>query len=367
MLKIIERENSGYWEDGEYATPLSERMLTAATLINAVALVSLFGVVHFFAAHDGVSAMLSYLPQHPLGIPAVILVVWSAIKRMGRPLVVNCAALVFFIIGFMGYNVPVGLAPGEYDRELRVMTFNVHHGWSGPDKVSETIMQANPDVICLQESERYYPKVSKDLATRRFFSDYEERRVSDLCTMSKYPIKSVGYHILHEKGRSYALATTLDVDGTLVTVINVHFVKTAWLREGRPGFEVSSDFALHSEEVRNIQMRKLVELIYNTHTPVVVAGDFNTPPRGLVYKEIADRLQDAFCAAGWGLGYTFHSKLPLTRIDYVFHDKDISTLSCTEISGRASDHLPVVADLGIDNTAGNSKRMAINSNEKQYD
>lgn len=81
--------------------------------------------------------------------------------------------------------------------------------------------------------------------------------------------------------------------------------------------------------------------------PLIVAGDFNTPPRGEVYRRMSADLTDAFGYAGWGVGYTFRSDVPAMRIDYVFLGNGVRAERCWTPHTEASDHLPLVADVEL--------------------
>jgi endonuclease/exonuclease/phosphatase family metal-dependent hydrolase len=76
-------------------------------------------------------------------------------------------------------------------------------------------------------------------------------------------------------------------------------------------------------------------------------GDFNTPPRGRVYRELTAKFEDGFRTAGYGAGYTYPARRPLMRIDYVFTTAGITVKRCRVIPVQASDHLPVIADIGL--------------------
>ena len=74
-------------------------------------------------------------------------------------------------------------------------------------------------------------------------------------------------------------------------------------------------------------------------------GDFNNPPRGRLYQRLAGCFQDAFRAAGWGLGETYPVGTPLLRIDYLFAGQGVGVSRCWVPNVRASDHRPTVAEV----------------------
>lgn len=80
--------------------------------------------------------------------------------------------------------------------------------------------------------------------------------------------------------------------------------------------------------------------------PLVVAGDFNSPPRGLFYGQISGGLMDAWDAGGRGTGNTFPSRFPLLPIDHVL-TRGARVKNAWVPDVRTSDHRPVVVDLWL--------------------
>jgi endonuclease/exonuclease/phosphatase family metal-dependent hydrolase len=86
-----------------------------------------------------------------------------------------------------------------------------------------------------------------------------------------------------------------------------------------------------------------------TQLPLVVCGDFNALPGSLVYRRLSRALQD--CQSGNLRRGTWPSRLPLLRLDHIFVSpsvrvRDVRTWS-DGLAPRASDHLPLVAELDL--------------------
>ena len=77
----------------------------------------------------------------------------------------------------------------------------------------------------------------------------------------------------------------------------------------------------------------------------MLAGDLNDLPYSYAYTRLAGSLQNAWATVGFGVGNTYHGRLPpLLRIDQQFADARWQVLACrihTEIP--YSDHFPVEA------------------------
>ncbi len=92
-----------------------------------------------------------------------------------------------------------------------------------------------------------------------------------------------------------------------------------------------------------------------TALPVLIVGDFNTPPVSQLYREVWPDFTNAFNAAGFGFGYTAPSirrrrwfdDVPWLRIDHILTDDHWSVLCCRIGHGRGSDHRLIWADVAL--------------------
>jgi endonuclease/exonuclease/phosphatase (EEP) superfamily protein YafD len=88
----------------------------------------------------------------------------------------------------------------------------------------------------------------------------------------------------------------------------------------------------------------------------VLAGDLNATEWSHPYGLISATLVDAFRQVRQGWGNTYRASLwrgrwrlriPVARIDYVFHSPELVTFEARLGPDSGSEHLPVVADLGF--------------------
>jgi endonuclease/exonuclease/phosphatase family metal-dependent hydrolase len=100
------------------------------------------------------------------------------------------------------------------------------------------------------------------------------------------------------------------------------------------------------ERVRHA--RELSDLLAASRQWVIVGGDLNEGPDAPAASWMAERYWDAFATAGTGEGSTFPSGAPRARIDYLFVSDGVR-VERAWVGGnpRASDHLPVLADVVI--------------------
>ncbi|GAC1368920.1 MAG: endonuclease/exonuclease/phosphatase family protein [Hymenobacter sp.] len=93
---------------------------------------------------------------------------------------------------------------------------------------------------------------------------------------------------------------------------------------------------------RGTQVDTVLARVARSPYPVLLAGDLNDLPYSYAYDQLADHLQNAWATVGFGIGATYHGRLPGLRIDQQFAGPQWRVLGCRvhrEI--KWSDHFPV--------------------------
>jgi endonuclease/exonuclease/phosphatase (EEP) superfamily protein YafD len=146
----------------------------------------------------------------------------------------------------------------------------------------------------------------------------------------------------HASAAHYELDTPLG----LVHVFSLHTATdrrgiTDTIHENRKGpAEVRANSARRREQSAFVAGKAA-----ECHGPVVVVGDFNTPPESPIFPQVWGGYTDAFAAAGWGWGYTFLGARTAVRIDHVLAGKGWACTGCRVGSAVGSPHRPVIAEL----------------------
>jgi vancomycin resistance protein VanJ len=83
----------------------------------------------------------------------------------------------------------------------------------------------------------------------------------------------------------------------------------------------------------------------NLGGPVLIVGDFNTPPESVLMSEVWGRYTDAFAAGGWGWGFTFFGSRTMLRIDHILAGQGWQLRRCTVGPQVGTLHRPLIADL----------------------
>ncbi|MEO0413971.1 MAG: endonuclease/exonuclease/phosphatase family protein [Verrucomicrobiota bacterium] len=97
---------------------------------------------------------------------------------------------------------------------------------------------------------------------------------------------------------------------------------------------------------RHAQLREIHQLIKDTDSPVVVAGDFNvlSGPQELELFLEATGLENANLRGA----PTFPSWRPKSQLDFVLHSQDLTVSDFIVPQVPFSDHLPLVVDFSVD-------------------
>jgi endonuclease/exonuclease/phosphatase (EEP) superfamily protein YafD len=237
---------------------------------------------------------------------------------------------------------------------LAVMTYNVLGFNDHPDRVVAAVRAADSDLVALQElSPAMAEAIRQTLSAAYPYQQLDPQEgVSGLGIISRYPLYQTGEELAgHWVGRPQMLQ--LQLCGASVTVIHAHPYAT---NPGPPsGMEASI-------AAREGQARVIRDYARSHPGPLIVPLDLNASPQSVAYALVTDELQDAWRAAGWGLGHTFPgaagpgSSRPalagipaprwLVRIDYLFHSDHFVAVEATLGPwDGSSDHRPVLARL----------------------
>jgi endonuclease/exonuclease/phosphatase family metal-dependent hydrolase len=219
---------------------------------------------------------------------------------------------------------------------LRAAAYNVHGFRAGTRRVAAALQEEGPDLLFLNETgylgwalARFARRMGMSVASGL----HGLRRIPN-AVLVRPPWRIVDVDVLrfprpHRTVRRGAVVATL----------------------GRPGARLSaaSVYLGLSAEERRRDARILTDALAGRE-PVLLGGDLNEERDGDAAAWIAERYWDAFERAGDGDGFTFPASAPRARIDFLFASDGIR-IERVWVGGAArtaSDHLPIVADLEIE-------------------
>jgi len=325
--------------------------LALLTKINLAALLLLCLLETFVAERSWLTILLLYLPQHWIGVPGAALALWALARKQPKLLLWNMLGLAFFVFYFLGFNIPLRKGSTPAGPRLRVMTYNINYGSRGAAQIIKVVRAARPDVLCLQETRAYQKWPDPVPELQRLLPDWHMARGSEVTTLSRFPIVAQRTHAMPIKTGRVILETQIAVKKRRFSVFNVH-MSTASSGANYAESRLRQMFGLpiyasSTADIRRRQTKILMSVTSKVSGSQIVMGDFNNPPRGLVYRELTGRFHDAFHAAGWGWGYTFRADLPVLRIDYIFLGPGIRASRSFVPAMSASDHRPLVAEISL--------------------
>ncbi len=299
------------------------------------------------------ATVLLFLPRFVWLAPLPLLAWWSW-RRQARWLWLAHALSWLLVLGpIMNLNLPLArfFRPVPPSDRVRVLTLNQGTGSLDFDSLKSLMERDRVDVICLQEGPGAGggpdPELVKMLSTLGWTFSKSQMIASRLPiltqsvyreeTYPEYGFWSVRIHQLDVRTRA----------GRVIRVANIHMptVRVGFrkLFQGDPG-------ALgRLNRWRQSQVEVVITHTFgDTDNPVIIAGDFNTPPE----SRILDPLRAAggrfgFEQVGVGYGYTRPSLLPFVAIDHIVASPDWTFTRCDIGPAVGSDHRPLFAELAL--------------------
>ncbi|MGP4041295.1 endonuclease/exonuclease/phosphatase family protein [Gracilibacillus sp. D59] len=236
---------------------------------------------------------------------------------------------------------------------LKVMSYNIHHGEGLDNKVNlhricNVISDSNADIIGLNEVDRCFSK-------RSHFQDQMEYLTNELNYFGAFSpslsLKPRNNQLIRQYGNAILSRYPLHASNSYV------FSKRLCFTEDRSILEatISLNDKLVHFYVTHLSLNpylhnKQCEFIINkAKRPAVIIGDWNMKVQSKRWKKIVKVYRDVFDFVGNETGFTYPSKKPRERLDYIFVSKDIEILNVrvNDSIPIASDHLPLVSTLSI--------------------
>lgn len=246
-------------------------------------------------------------------------------------------------------------------KTITVMSYNIRNGEGTDfkvdlDRIVKTIEKADADIIGMQEVDKETSRVNGINSAKYIAEKLEMNYVYGAnipmyggefgnAIISRYPITFFkNYKLSWQTGHEQRglLLSRIRVEDRNIYFASTHLSHT--------------DIKLAAEQVKDI-----LKIIQKLTEPVIIVGDFNSPPATIpimlmdkeyndahsLYKMVAD-CKNLSCEAMFDSNYTFPSTNPRCRIDYIFLSDDLILDTESEdtfhvLPSEGSDHLPLVA------------------------
>ena len=241
-------------------------------------------------------------------------------------------------------------------KSLKVMSYNIHIATPGSisdfnitdlQAVADVIIREKPDVVVLQEVDKYTVRSNKDSHQAKDLGEmtgmyyhfagasYKSEGEQGQAILSKYPIKDAKSYKLplpeESNGETRSLAIIIvEIEGVDIAFMNVHLDH-------------------RSDADRRYQIEQMLEYTKNFDKyPIIFGGDFNMKPDNENFKLI----ETQFTKVTDDHPLTFPQINPSTTIDFILLNKKAMDLFTVEDyytvdEQYASDHLPLILEVSF--------------------
>lgn len=262
------------------------------------------------------------------------------------------------------------------EEAISILTYNVKifdlYNWSrneiGSKAILDEIINANADIVCLQE---FYTDNSDNfnmLKKLHEFYPYAHVEITltlrgtdkwGIATFSKFPIRRKEKIVFENAQHNLAIASDIFVNNKLIKVYNTHLQSIHLNYDEIESIENITDTIIwkptgnifaklrYAYYWRALQAEKLKANMNKANAPIILCGDFNDSPNSYVYRTLSKNLQDSFDEAGLGVGQTYFGKIPAFRIDYILADSKFNISKHQILRNIFSDHFAVKATMSL--------------------
>jgi endonuclease/exonuclease/phosphatase family metal-dependent hydrolase len=214
---------------------------------------------------------------------------------------------------------------------LRVLTYNVHGLKDDRAALVGLVRELEPDAVIVQEAPRRFRWRHKCAALADDFGMVVA--AGGLPALGNLLLVSLRLRVHETWCLRYPLTPGRHLRGAAFADCSVRGAR----------FILSGSHLATDPVERPAQAARWKQELSRLDGPVIAAGDLNEGPGGGAWRTVADGLITAESPA------TFPATLPRLRLDAIFVTPDVTVekydVVDTDRARRASDHLPVVADL----------------------
>ncbi len=242
------------------------------------------------------------------------------------------------------------------NNEISIMNYNVRlfnvYNWikepNIPSKIAAFIKTENPDILCLQE---YHPTGEKLINyPYKYIKTIHGNATFGQAIFSKYKIINQG-SLDFENTTNNGVFIDIVKDRDTIRVYNLH-LESLGLKINKENFGEKNSEKLIKRLSNGFKKQEAQVKLIKKHQgkckyPIIITGDFNNIAYSWAYKNIKQDRKDSFVEAGSGFGKTFEIKNIPIRIDFIFADKVFNINEHKNYTIKYSDHLPIMARIGL--------------------
>lgn len=231
-------------------------------------------------------------------------------------------------------------APAETTQEpdLRVLVANVLRSNATPDRVRVQVLEADPDLVLLQEISTDWSSVLDDLDDVWPYTHVVARHDNfGMAVLSRWPLVDLVEQRLPAEGKGGIPAVwfTVSTPAGSLRVGSVH---------------VYPPTGVWAWELRADHLMEVAAVASDASLPLIVAGDLNTSMSTRSYRGFVRRasLQNARAGRGWlgtwPAGAPDWMRIPL---DHVLHGEGVMVSGLEVLPPNGSDHRALLAEVSL--------------------
>lgn len=238
------------------------------------------------------------------------------------------------ILKVMSYNIHIGNPPGAPEGEVDL------------EGIAEVIRAAKPDLVALQEVDRYTDRSGKDLD--------QAKALGELTGMHAYFVRAMersngeyGVAILSKFPIENPARFPLPIDPDTDAEPRVAGMVQVQLPNKKKILFAATHLDHKTESTRKLQSRELLKALKSQDNyPIIIGGDFNMTPE----SDTWDIFKGTLYMGCRSCPYTFSASDPYKTVDYILLNaagEDYFEVKSYEViqDQSTSDHLPLLVEL----------------------
>jgi endonuclease/exonuclease/phosphatase (EEP) superfamily protein YafD len=270
-----------------------------------------------------------------LGLGSAWAAWWS--PRPRRAAVGLALAIVSAVLGaFSHYSWH---APSSAEHPIRIAVWNVARGVGGWRQLGAHVRDFDADIVGLVEAG--WSSSQQTAMWREALPEYQSTRMMAgliILTRGEVEILSQSYSLGYAR---YQIARVA-IEGRALIVVLVDVSSSLWISRRKAFVAIREALLPYRDQ------------------PLLLLGDFNTPPESCWFDGLRGTMANALESAGNGYTGTWPSLLPVLRLDQIW-TAGVRAVSCEVGFSWRSDHRPVVATIdwaGLAINAGGVSEVA---------
>ena len=236
--------------------------------------------------------------------------------------------------------------------KFTVASYNINYGNPNLPQVVKAIIQADADLLCLQETNRSSEATLRRMLGRKYryhsFVRAPHHAAGGFGFLSKVPLRNVKY-IPRHKGMFGAYLAEVVLGGRKIQVANLH-LQPMFFERSRTLVDTWRALKQY-EQIHSAEIAFVCGKLSKT-MPVLVVGDLNSSSLMCAPQYLRSRgFVDSFASvtADADKHVTWHWKTDRAywqyRLDYIFHSRHIRTQSSAVVRTLGSDHYLLTSSL----------------------